>query len=242
MFQPRFYRHWVKDDDLIHFTAVVKETDLYIRAQHNLKRKALKAILKYRTTLEKYIEQHPDFLTTFKPIPVNDEAPYIVKVMAEAAEKTGVGPMAAVAGAIAECVGKELLAFSPEVIIENCGDIFLRSSKRRSVGIYAGLSPVSGQIALEIDPEETPLGISTSSGTVGHSFSSGKADVVTALARSAALADAAATAIGNLVVNDEDIPQAIKFAQGIEGLKGVVIIKGKQIGVWGEVRFSPATG
>jgi hypothetical protein len=241
MFQPRFYRYWIKDDELCHFNVVVKETDLYIRARRNLKRKALKAILKYRAPLEKYIEQHPDFLTVFKPIPVGEEAPYIVKMMAEAAEKTGVGPMAAVAGAIAECVGKELLTFSPEVIIENCGDIFLRSLKRRSVGIYAGLSPASGRIALEIEPEETPLGISTSSGTVGHSFSSGRADGATVLAHPAALADAAATAIGNLIVNDKDIPQAIRFAQGIEGLKGVLIINRKQIGVWGEVRFSHST-
>jgi hypothetical protein len=240
MFQPRFYRNWIGNDDLCHFNVVVKETDLYIRAQRNLKRKALKAILKYRAPLERYIEQHPDFLTTFKPILVDDEAPYIVKVMAEAAEKSGVGPMAGVAGAIAECVGKELLPFSPEIIIENCGDIFLKILKRRSVGIYAGLSPLSGKIALEIKPEETPLGISTSSGTVGHSFSSGKADGVTVLAPSAALADAAATAIGNRVINNEDIPQAIKFAQEIDGLKGVLIIKGKQLGIWGKVKFAPS--
>ena len=90
----------------------------------------------------------------------------------------GVGPMAAVAGAIAEFVGEELLAYSPEVIIENGGDIYIKSLKKRVVGIYAGNSPLTGKIGLEIEGKETPIGICTSSGTVGHSLSFGRADAV----------------------------------------------------------------
>ena len=192
--QPKTYRLWVGDKDLVSFTAVVKETDLYIRAQKNLSRKALKAILKYRASLEDYIKRYPLFLTSLKPLPVADDAPKIVKEMARAAEKVGIGPMAAVAGAIAEFVGRDLLPFSSEMIVENGGDIFLNSTKRRVVGVYAGESSFSGRIALEIEPEETPLGICTSSGTVGHSLSYGKADAVMVLSPSATLADAAATA------------------------------------------------
>ncbi len=242
MYQPRFYRHWIKDKDLVSFNVVVKETDLYVRARRNLKKKTLKAVLRYRTLLEKYIEHHPDFLTALTPIPVEQDAPQMVKTMAEAAKGVGVGPMASVAGVIAEYVGKELLPFSPEVIVENGGDIFLKTLKRRLIGVYAGDSPFTGRIALEIQPEETPLGVCTSSGTVGHSLSFGRADACVVLSFSTALADAAATAIGNLITGVDDIPRGIEFAKCIEGLKGVVVIKGDQIGVWGEVKILPLIG
>jgi ApbE superfamily uncharacterized protein (UPF0280 family) len=239
MYQPRTYRHWVRDTGLVSFNLTVKETDLYIRAWRNLRRKALKAVLKYRASIEGYIRQYPSFLTTLEPFPVQGDAPQIVREMSQAARAVSVGPMAAVAGAIAEYVGKTLLSFSPEVIVENGGDIFLKITERRTVGIYAGESPLSGKVALEIEPEETPLGICTSSGTVGHSLSFGRADAAVALAPSACLADAAATAIGNLVRETTDIDRGIEFAQRIDGLIGVVIIKGDKMGVWGAVRIVP---
>jgi hypothetical protein len=237
MYQPRTYRHWVKDGDLVFFNVVVKETDLYIRAQTNLKRKAHRLVLKYRDLLERYIERHPSFLTSLEPIAVGDDAPRIVTEMAEAARKAAVGPMAAVAGAIAEFVGSELLAFSPEIIIENGGDIYLKSSGKRLIGIYAGKSPLTGKLALEINGQDKPMGICTSSGTVGHSLSFGKADAVIVLSPSATLADAAATAIANIIIQPSDIPRGIELAQSIDGLKGVVIIQDEKIGLWGEVKL-----
>ena len=241
MYEPRTYRHWIKSTDMISFNVTVEETDLYIRASTNLKRKTRRLILKYRDILKRYIERRPSFLTSLNPFAVNDDAPAIVKSMAEAAEKTGVGPMAAVAGAIAEFVGTELLAFSSEIIVENGGDIYLKSSKKRLIGIYAGESSLTGKIGLEIDAEETPLGICTSSGTVGHSLSFGKADAVVVLAGSAALADAAATAVGNLIKQPNDIPKGVDFAKSIEELKGIVIVQGDNIGLWGEVKIVPTS-
>ncbi len=238
MYQPRTYRHQIKDKDLISFNVVVKETDLYIRASTNLKRKAVKLVLKYRNILEKYIEHYPPFLTSLEPIFIGGDAPNIVKEMAEATEKVGVGPMASVAGAIAEFVGNELLAFSPEIIVENGGDIFLKSLRKRTIGIYAGKSSLSGKIGLEVSEGDTPLGICTSSGTVGYSLSYGKADAAIVLSKSAILADAAATAMGNLIAQPDDISKGIEFAKGIDGLRGVVIIKGDNMGLWGEVKIS----
>ena len=239
MYEPRTYRHWIKDKDLFSFNIIVKETDLHIRALTNLGRKAHKLVLKYRQQLESYIEQYPDFLTSLEPIPTSDDAPPIIKAMSASAQKVGVGPMAAVAGAIAEFVGTGLLSSSPEVIVENGGDIFLRSLKRRLVGIYAGRSPLSGKISLEINGGDAPLGICTSSGTVGHSFSYGKADAVIATSASATLADAAATAVGNLIKKPGDVSNGIDFAKSIEGIKGVVIIEGDNIGFWGEIKICP---
>jgi len=186
--------------------------------------------------LERYIERHPSFLTSLKPLPIGEDAPYIIKEMAEAAERVGVGPMATVAGAIAEFVGSQLLAFSPEVIVENGGDVYLKSLGKRMVGVYAGESPLTGKIGLEINGEDTPLGICTSSGTVGHSLSYGKSDAIIVLSKSATLADAAATAIGNLIIQPSDITRGVEFARGIEGLRGVVIIKDDSLGLWGEVK------
>jgi len=237
MYEPRTYRQWINDQDLISFNLAVKETELYIRASINLKRKALKLVLKYRDKLERYIEQHPSFLTSLEPLSVSDDAPYIIKLMSEAASKVGVGPMASVAGAIAEFVGNELSAFSPEIIIENGGDIFLKSLKTRIIGIYAGKSPLSGKIGLEINGQDTPLGVCSSSGTVGHSLSYGEADAVIVLSRSATLADAAATAIGNLIVDSSDTSKGIEFTKGIDGLLGVIIIKDDKIGLWGKVKI-----
>jgi hypothetical protein len=239
MYEPRTYRCQIKDDDLVSFNVVVKQTDLYIRARRNLESKAVKSILKHRTPLEKYIEHHPLFLTTLEPYEVEGNAPTIVREMARAAQVAGVGPMAAVAGAIAEAVGRDLLSYSPEVIVENGGDVFLKLAQKRLVGIYAGQSPFTGKIALEITPGETPLGICTSSGTIGHSLSLGSADAVVVLSPSTPLADTAATAIANVTKSVDDIPKALEKAQGIRGLQGVVVIEDDKLGVWGRVKIVP---
>ncbi len=236
-YQPRTYRHWTKGRDLVSYNVTIKETDLYIRTSTNLKGKAERFILKYRALLEKYIEQYPSFFSSLNPIVTAKDAPQIVKAMAKASAKVGVGPMAAVAGAIAEFIGKELLAYSPEVIIENGGDIYIKSLKKRTVGIYAGNSPLSGKIGLEINPKDTPIGVCTSSGTVGHSLSFGKADAATIIAKSATLADAAATALCNIVKTPDDITKAIEFAQSVGDLKGILIIIGDKMGIWGNVKI-----
>lgn len=236
-YKPRFYRFWSQDNDLVSFNVMVKETDLFIRARRNLRKKALDVVIKQRALLEAYIERHPGFVTALEPFAVGIDAPLIVKEMAEASTKVGVGPMAAVAGAIAESVGKELLKYSSEVIVENGGDIFLRLKQTRRIGIYAGNSPLSGKLALEIKPQDTPSGVCTSSGTVGHSLSFGKADAAIVLSSSTPLADAAATAVGNLVKTAEDMPRAIEFVREVEGISGIAIIIGDKMAAWGKINL-----
>jgi uncharacterized protein len=237
MYQPRFYRNWVKNRDLINFQVIVEESDCYFSALTNLQSKARKSISKYRSILKKYISTHPEFLTTLEPYRYETEAPLIVRAMSDAGGLAAVGPMAAVAGAIAHFTGEELSRYSSELIIENGGDIFLRSSKPRLMGIFAGNSPLSGKIAVEINPVHTPLGISTSSGTVGHSLSFGKADAVVVLADTAILSDAVATSIGNLVHTVEDIPLCLQRSQSIAGVRGTLIIKDDQMGLLGDVQL-----
>jgi ApbE superfamily uncharacterized protein (UPF0280 family) len=242
MYEPRTYRHWVSDKGLVSFSVAVRETDLLIRADRDLQSQALAATRKYRSELEQYIVEHPHFAASLEPIPVEKQAPSLVREMADAAWKAGVGPMAAVAGALAEAVGRELLTLSNEVIVENGGDIFMKSAQERLIGIYAGESRLTGKVAFSIQPEETPLGICTSSGTVGHSLSFGKADAVVVLSPCTSLADAAATAIGNRVGSADDIQNALQFAQKIEGLQGVAIIKDDHMGLYGQIRIAEIEG
>ncbi len=236
--EVRFYRHWCEDKDLVSFHAIVKESDLCIRAPKNLAEKARQLVSKYRLILEKYIRRNPTFENSLGPIPLEEDVPLIAREMAEAGRKAGVGPMAAVAGAIAEFVGKDLLDYTPEVMVENGGDIFIKTTKIRHIGIYAGNSSFTKKIALEILPEKTPLGICTSSGTVGHSLSLGKADAAVVISPSTILADASATAIANLIKDERDILQGIELAKKIKGVKGVLVVKDNKMGIWGDIKIS----
>jgi len=146
--------------------------------------------------------------------------------------------MASVAGAIAEFVGKELLNYSSEVIVENGGDIFIKSNKVRKVSIFAGNSPFNQRIILRIEAKKNYIGICTSSGIVGPSLSFGKADAVTVISDSVLLADAAATAVGNIVKSRKDVEQGLVYAQKIKGVKGVAIIKNDKMGLWGDINFT----
>lgn len=239
VYQEREYRNYVKADNLVKFEVIEKETDLLILADKNLYDKALALVLKYRGELDKYISTNPKFAKSYSPVWVGLKAPPIVKEMARAARKARVGPMAAVAGAVAEFVGRELLEQSDELIVENGGDIFMKIKQPRKVGIFAGSSPFSEKVALEIEPREKPFSVCTSSGTVGHSFSFGRADAVVVVAEKAALADAAATAIGNIVKEIPDIENGLKLARKIRGLDGVLIIKNDQMGALGKIKLVP---
>lgn len=236
-YRERNYRLLQGIEKLIPFQVQVKETDLYIHAEKELVQEAREAIIYLRYQLENYIRHHPEFYYSFQPLPLDELAPPIVKEMMRASLIAGVGPMAAVAGAMAEFVGHELLAYSSEVVVENGGDIFLRTQHSLRVGIFAGPSPLSMRVGLKIPPAYNGLGICTSSASVGPSISLGKADAVCVLSPSASLADAAATAIGNMVHTSNDITRALAKAQSMPNLKGIIIIIGEKLGAWGEVEL-----
>lgn len=238
MDEARTYREKMLARGLVSFRVAVKETDLHISASRNLEKEAEELVKKYRQDLESFIVKQPVFKDSLKPLDVPETAPDIVRSMAEAAKKAGVGPMAAVAGAIAEYVGKELLNYSSQIIVENGGDIYIRTSKQRIVAIYAGTSPLSNKVGLEILPAQTPLGVCTSAGTIGHSLSFGKADAVVAISEDTTLADAAATAIGNKVHHPKDIQNALDYGKSIDGIQGIIIVKDDRIGAWGDIKIS----
>ncbi|MFY9177169.1 MAG: UPF0280 family protein [Caldicoprobacterales bacterium] len=237
MKQERFYRKFHGSKDLVHFNVVVEQTDLNIGAYKMLTQESIKLIKKYRQHIKDYIREVPEFLTSLKPLPCPVHALSIIKDMCQAAQKCGVGPMAAVAGAIAQYVGQDLSKLSREIIVENGGDIYIKSNKERIIGVYAGDSPLSGKIGIRIKPEDCPLGVCTSSGKIGHSLSFGRADAVVIISKSAVLADAAATAIGNMVKKVEDIQRGVNTAKNIEGVSGVLVIMEDKLGAWGNIEL-----
>jgi ApbE superfamily uncharacterized protein (UPF0280 family) len=237
-FEPRTYRKHMASADLASFEVIQGETDLFISAPLNLAEAAGAAVAACRAEISGFIAHQPDFLTTLEPLAVPDDSPATVRLMAEAGLAAGVGPMAAVAGAVAEYVGRELLKYTDQVIVENGGDIFLAANKPRRLSVFAGDSPLSDKVIIVIRPDQTPVGVCTSSGTVGHSLSFGHADAAVALSKNCALADAWATRLGNLVKEPKDVKAAIETARKAPGLTGALIIKDDQLAVWGDIELA----
>jgi len=235
--EDRLYRELFNARDFEYFHAQVAQTDMFIGAKKNLQRLAIDSITLERHRLELYIKKHPEFLITLKPYNCEWDAPLIVKRMCRAAELAGVGPMAAVAGAFSQIVGETLLEHSDELVIENGGDIFISTKHERKVGIYAGKSPLSNKFALRIKTNYTPISVCTSSGTLGHSLSLGKSDATVVVANDAFICDAAATAVGNKVKEEENVQEALEYALTIKGVIGCVVIIGDKIGFVGEINL-----
>ncbi|MCX5848296.1 MAG: UPF0280 family protein [Deltaproteobacteria bacterium] len=233
----RTYRSIINKDNLTSYNVKIAESDLLISSNTNLADEALKSLAKHRNSLETYIKNHPDFLKSLLPLPEDDLAPPIVRDMLSKSKICGVGPMAGVAGAISEFVGYDLLNQTENLIIENGGDIFIKSENKLIASVYAGESALSYNVNFVVKPEETPLGICTSSATVGPSLSFGKADAVCVISKSATLADTAASAIGNRVKNKNDIKPALDFGIKIKGVTGIIIILENELGVIGEVEL-----
>ena len=223
--------------DLVTFEVKVAQTDLLISAERELAAQAAELVRAYRAELEGYIARDPGFERALRPYSVRGDAPEIARSMADAARLAGVGPMAAVAGAIAEGVGRGLAAHSTQVIVENGGDIWLQGNRERVVGVFAGASPFTGKLGVRLAADLMPCSICASSGTVGPSLSFGQADAAIAVAPGGALADAAATAIGNAVRSADDIDAALQLAQRIPGLLGAVVIVGDRLGARGRVEL-----
>lgn len=231
------YRDLIKNSNLIFYKLKVKESDIAIYTEKKLYKKAKLFLLEARRNIDSYIKMRPEFLESFKPLKLDKNASPIIKSMLRSAKNANVGPMASVAGAISEYIGRGLLSLSPEVIIENGGDIFLKSDKERMVGIFSGKSPFSNKIALILPKSKRPYGICTSSGTVGHSFSYGISDAATIVSYDCAYSDAWATRIANMIKNDSDIQQAIKLIKKQPKILGGAVIKGRKMAVTGKIRL-----
>ncbi len=231
------YRSRITAPDLERSHVVVKETDLLVLSERNIRDLVRDIVLTQRDRLERYIAAHPIFRDSLLPITVSGAAPEIVKSMALAGRVAGVGPMAAVAGAVCEAVALGVGDSVLELILENGGDLYVASTRDRIIGIFTGEQVPGGGIGLRMPAERTPIGVCTSSGRIGHSLSLGDSSAATVLARSCTLADAAATAVGNRVRGSDGVREGLAAARDIPGVLGVVVLRDGRLGAWGDVEI-----
>ena len=237
MYEQRFYRDWMERDGLHRFSVKIDQSDLLILCDRDLEHRAAEALGEVRGELEARIAQDPVFGASLEPVAVDRSAGPVVRGMARAGSAWSVGPMAAVAGATAEAVGRRLLEECETVIVENGGDVFARSSEPLTFGLYAGeRSPFRDRVAFAVDAEHG-IGVCTSSGVVGPSLSLVRADAVVAIARDTAHADAAATAIANRIHQPGDVDLVVETEAERGALDGLIACLGDRIGLWGEVEL-----
>lgn len=251
--RERFYRA-AMGERFRSWMVSVRESDLWIGVDPESWRPALEqaarlALLEARRQIEGYAgenlhaqqEGRQNFLSSLSPLPEDPLAPPVVSAMLKAGIAAGTGPMAAVAGAVAEHVGRKLsnLFQCKEIIIENGGDLWLSFVRPLDVAIYAGDSPLSGVLGVELDPALSPCGLCTSSGTVGPSLSFGYADAAVILSADAAVADAWATAAGNMIQTAEDIGPSLSRLKNHPEVLGALFVVGDRMGMQGSLRLKP---
>lgn len=236
-FEPRNYRLSCRAAGLCGFSAKVKETDLWLMAESDLSRQAVDLIIELRRGLEDYGFARPGFFDSLEPLADDNMAPPLARAMLRAGLAVGTGPMAAVAGAVAQAVAMGLKPLSTAVAVENGGDLYLDTGRDMTIGLAAGESPFSGSLGLKMAAEAQPIAVGTSSGTVGHSLSMGRADAATILAKDAALADAAATALGNRIKGPKDLEKALEWAAEVPGVLGALAVVGESIAAWGDIEL-----
>lgn len=235
----RSYRHTLRPRTGEHaFQVVVAQTDLFIVASRHLAREIGDFVSGLRASLTTYLLLHPAFQHSLTPVAATDDAPPIARDMAEAAARFGVGPMAAVAGAVSQAVSDRFAGQCPELLIENGGDVYLRSTVNRTVALLG--RPTEGtRLGLSFTPDSLPAAVCASSAKVGHSLSFGQADMVTVVADSGAVADAAATALGNLLVGPDDVEHVLNLAVTLanRGVRGAFVQMGELVGVAGDIEL-----
>lgn len=240
-YRERTYRQCLTEARWRSFTVKYKETDLWIGVDRaswrpGMPSRTLSLVRALREEMDRYLDLDPGYAAALTPYPAGEGAPGIFREMSRVALLSGIGPMSAVAGAVARRVGETLqrVFACREVLVENGGDIYAAIEHPADIAVFAGASPLSGRVGLTIRPDRSPLGICTSSGTVGPSLSFGKADAVTIVCRDCALADSYATAFGNRVQAEEDVDPCLEEIGKVPEILAAICIKGERIGIRGE--------
>jgi len=214
-----------------------KYTDLFITSNRDILKELKSPVLSFYNEIEKVILDEPVFERSLVPVEIKSYYSPLIKKMCRAARMFGVGPMAAIAGAVCDRLAESIAQSCKFLMIENGGDIFIKSTMRVKVGLYSSNSYFSDKLNIEFNAEQTPCGICSSSGSMGHSLSLGRSDLVTIMSDSTILADAAATAVANSIKDQTDIEKAISQYKKNKEIKGMVIIKGDRIGIWGAMQL-----
>ena len=235
-YRERSYRSRFSNDERRWFCVKFLESDLWIGVDRGSYSASMEAdtyamLVELRRSMDAYLLMDPAYKAALTPYDAGLEAPDILKEMSRTSHKTGIGPMSAVAGAVAKRVAEFL--GTKEVIVENGGDIYAKSSSDMDISVFAGQSPLSEKIGLHIPAEDFPLGICTSSGTVGPSLSLGRADAVMIVCKDVLLADSYATAMANRIKTVSDLQPVIDHISNIPDILGAIAVKDDRMAITG---------
>jgi ApbE superfamily uncharacterized protein (UPF0280 family) len=227
----------IKNKGLFSHSFSIKESNCKILTDKpDLVYTAKENITYHRAQLENYIKLNPSFKSSLKPIPVINPPEVIIR-MVKAAQLANVGPMAAVAGVLADLAVEEMIKNGANVaIIENGGEVALNSNRSIDIALQAGETPLSKRIGFRVI--DFPLGVATSSGKFSHALSFGESDAVTVFAKNAGIADAVATAAGNIVKGDDienAIMRGLNLTLKVPGVFGTLIIYNDKTGFGGDI-------
>lgn len=236
----RNYRTASKRADEQSFQVMLGESDLWISCSKNAPKElpalVLEKLRELRAGISAWGAMNPAFFHSLVPLPQAPKAPLTVQKMLKGAAAMQVGPMAAVAGVIAEEIARFCLQFSQEVLIENGGDIYIFSQRERVVALLPDPQNQSA-LAIKLPEKNFPLAVCSSSATMGHSLSFGRGELATIIAKDGAFADAAATAFCNKLKQADDIPQLLKKAERHNDILGIFLQCSEQLGLWGELEL-----
>ncbi|MFH1771839.1 MAG: UPF0280 family protein [Candidatus Omnitrophota bacterium] len=213
-----------------------KESDILLCTDKPIDKQYVKDLMvKHYDLIAAYIDKRPQFQSSLSPIDTDGTAPLIVQDMLKCSRYTGIGPFASVAGAISHYVGMEIIKHVNEVIIENGGDLFLKITEDKEIGVYLGSNFKPDEITIKVKKRSGPFGIASSSSTIGHSLNFGKTDLVTVIAKDSIAADGFATALSNRIKREEDAGVVLKDAQDSPLIDGIIIAFNKKIYLWGDL-------
>jgi len=235
-YRERSYRSRFSNDERRWFCVKFLESDLWIGVDSGSYRASMEAdtyamLVDLRRQMDAYLLMDPQYKTALTPYDAGLEAPNILKEMSRVSHKTGIGPMSAVAGAVAKKVAEFL--GTKEVIVENGGDIYAQAASDMDISVFAGQSPLSEKIGLHIPAADFPLGICTSSGTVGPSLSLGRADAVMIVCKDVMLADSYATAMANRIKTVNDLQSVIDRISDLPDILGAIAVKDDRMAITG---------
>lgn len=244
-YTARSYRAASSRENEKTFQALIEESDLWITCLRDtpadLPERVMRKLREIRATLKGWMRLKPEFGPSLVPVEVPENAPEIIRGMAQAGQRFNVGPMAAVAGAVAEALAREFMAESSEFLVENGGDIFMASSRERTVALLP--DPENGiSLGIRIDASLFPLAVCSSSSTIGHSLSFGCGELATVLAKDASLADAAATSLCNRLRGKGDVEKVMEIAGKDPDILGVFAQCGQEVGLWGDIELVTLNG
>lgn len=231
------YRDSIRFKEKYNWRIIYKYSDLFVSCDKDIGLKLERLIREVYNLLESFIREEQSFQKSLSPIKIRQQFPPLIKKMCRKAAIFNVGPMAAVAGAVCDYIAVELDKHCHRLIIENGGDVFIKSNKDVDVGVYLKNKSFKNKIYLKIKAKYTPCGICSSSGSFGHSLSMGKSDLVMVLSKSTISADAAATAIANKIIKPADIDNTIGYYKKIKDVNGILIVKDERLGIWGNIEL-----